>query len=121
MNSESLAYASHSFDCVVIFFLLHELPPDVREHTLQEAIRVLSPGGNLLIAEYGENSGRHLLHKLTPYRLTLEALEPFLNDFWHRDLSSQLSEIATRQGKSLQKNAEVKIFDGFYRVTQYCA
>lgn len=121
MNAESLAYASDSFDSVIIFFLLHELPVAARERTLHEAIRVLKPGGHLLIAEYGENHGKHLLHRFTPWRWTLEKLEPFLHDFWHSNLDAQLIRLAAQQGKQLHANTETALFGGFYRVMEYRA
>ncbi|TAJ76382.1 MAG: class I SAM-dependent methyltransferase [Gallionellaceae bacterium] len=119
MNAESLAYASDSFDSVIIFFLLHELPGAARERTLNEAIRVLKPGGHLLIAEYGENRGIHWLHRCTPWRGFQEKIEPFLRDFWHSNLAEQIAGHAIRQGKPLQAMAEVSLFDGFYRVLEY--
>ena len=73
INVEALlAYAGNSLDSVVIFFLLHELPLNAQQRTLREALRVLKPGGHLLIAEYGMNRGRHLLHRLAPLRWILE-------------------------------------------------
>ena len=45
MNAESLAYADNSFDTVVIFFLLHEMPASARRRTISEALRVLRAGG----------------------------------------------------------------------------
>lgn len=121
MNAESLAYASDSFDSVVIFFLLHELPAAARARALSEAIRVLKPEGQLLIAEYGENHGKHLLHRFAPWRWTLEKLEPFLHDFWHSDLHEQLNRLATKQGKQLHASPETPLLGGFYRVMQYRA
>lgn len=119
MNAESLGYASNTFDSVVIFFLLHELPTEARERTLGEAIRVLKPGGQLLIAEYGENRGAHPLHRFVPYRWFMEKLEPFLRDFWHSDLHEQLNMLATKQGKQLYASPETSLLGGFYRVMEY--
>lgn len=121
INAEALAYADNSFDTVVIFFLLHELPHEARQQMLQETLRVLKPGGRLLIAEYGANYGRHLLHRLAPLRWVLEKLEPFLCDFWHSDLNAQLIEYAARHGKILLHDSETPLFGGFYRVMEYHA
>lgn len=121
MNAESLAYSGNCFDTVVIFFLLHELPPPARQRVLSEAVRVLKPGGRLLLAEYGINRNQHLLHRITPLRLVIEHLEPFLRDFQQEDLPAQLQDCAARQGKSLQLAEEHSVFDGYYRVMMFHA
>ena len=119
MNAESLAYATGSFDTLVIFFLLHELPSGARQRALEEALRVLKPNGRLLIAEYGVNLGKHPLHRFALLRWTMERLEPFLHDFWHSDLHAQLQECASRQHKTVQLVGETGIFNGLYRVMEY--
>jgi ubiquinone/menaquinone biosynthesis C-methylase UbiE len=119
IDAESLAYASNSFDSVIIFFLLHELPPDARTRALHEALRVLRPGGRLLIAEYAANNGKHLLHRLPPARWLMERLEPFLHDFWHSDLHALLEKTSLDNGKALASHSEAHIFSGFYRVLEY--
>lgn len=121
MNAESLAYAASSFDTVVIFFLLHELPPAARQRALSEALRVLKPGGRLLIAEYGINRNRHPLHRIALLRRAIEHLEPFLHDFQQDDLPAQLQSHALKHGKSLQPAAEQALFGGYYRVMLFHA
>lgn len=121
INAEELAYADNSFDAVIIFFLLHELPGEARQRVLRETLRVLKPGGCLLIAEYGANRGRHLLHRLAPARWVLEKLEPFLGDFWRSDLHARLVNCARDCGKALRYNGETEVFGGFYRVVEYRA
>lgn len=41
-----------SVDVNVIFFLLHELPHELKNVVLEEACRVLAPGGKLFLAEF---------------------------------------------------------------------
>ena len=126
MNAESLCYATDSFDTVVIFFLLHELPAAARQRALSETLRVLKPGGRLLIAEYAmnraenraKNRGRHLMHR-APWRWILEYLEPFLHDFWHSDLTAQLESYALQQGKTLSHIGTTCVFSDFFRVEEY--
>ncbi len=118
MNAESLCYATDSFDTVVIFFLLHELPAAARQRALSASMRVLKPGGQLLIAEYAMNRGRHLLH-WAPWRWILEYLEPFLHDFWHSDLTAQLDSYAMQHGKTLSHIGTTFIFSEFFRVEEY--
>ncbi len=121
MNAESLAYATDSFDTLVIFFLLHELPPAARQRALEEALRVLKPGGRLLVAEYGANRGIHPLHRFLPLRWVMERLEPFLRDFCGSDLHGQLQKCAARHDKSLHLAGETAVFGGYYRVMEYHA
>lgn len=121
INAETLAYADNSFDTVIIFFLLHELPGEARQRVLGETLRVLKPGGTLLIAEYGENRGLHWLHRTALMRWLLEKLEPFLDDFWCSHLDSQLLALGQQQNKPLRIEAPIPLFGGFYRVMEYRA
>jgi len=119
MNAEHLAYADNSFSTVIIFFLLHELPNDAREKALQEAIRVLAPNGTLLITEYAELPKSHFLYWFYPTRWVTTKLEPFLNGFWHENLSEKLNEHADKHGKQVSLISHTDIFSKFYRVTAY--
>ncbi len=119
MNAEFLAYGDDLFATVLIFFLLHELPPDARERSLSEVIRVLRPGGRFIITEYGACPKKHLLWRFWPTRIVLQWLEPFLNSFWHMDLATVLDEYARRQGKVIRQVDEFHCFAGFYRVCTF--
>ncbi|MHB8454439.1 MAG: class I SAM-dependent methyltransferase [Acidiferrobacterales bacterium] len=119
MNAESLAYTSNGFDTVVIYFLLHELPKDARRRTLTETLRVLRPGGRLILAEYGTNANTHLLHRFPPFRWALQAAEPYLGNFWHQDLTALLRECGESVKKQVNFWGETPIFGGFYRVAEY--
>lgn len=77
-DSTSLQFADASYDQVILFFLLHEQPDSVRRQTLNEAIRVLKPGGKLLVVDYHRPA---LLHPLRAFlHLILLWLEPFAMD-----------------------------------------
>ncbi len=119
MNAESLAYGDDLFTTVLIFFLLHELPPEARERSLSEAIRVLRPGGRFVITEYGACPKKHLLWRFWPTRIVLQWLEPFLDSFWHVNLTAMLDEHARRQGKAIRQVDEFHCFSGFYRVCTF--
>ncbi len=119
MNAEFLAYGDDLFATVLIFFLLHELPPDARERSLGEAIRVLRPGGRFVITEYGACPKKHLLWRFRLTRIVLQRLEPFLDSFWHVDLTAMLDKHARRQGKVIRQVDEFHCFSGFYRVCTF--
>lgn len=119
MNAETLAYADNSFDKVVIFFLLHELPHDARARALDEAMRVLRPNGKLLIAEYGELGTTHLMHRNKFLRNTLEAMEPFLGRFRKENLVEKIRDTASRAGMAVTDVFQLPVFGGFYRVVDF--
>lgn len=120
MNAEQLAYASDSFDQLVLFFLFHELPPEARQNVYAEMARVVKPGGSLLITEYGHTPARHPLYWFWPTRWVLAKLEPFLPGFWQEDVTAKLEEALRRQSKRLTGAPHVKhCFGGFYRVMRF--
>ncbi len=55
MRSDALAFPDASFDLVFSSMFLHELPPAMRRKTLQDAYRVLRPGGLMLHMELPPN------------------------------------------------------------------
>ncbi|VAW90298.1 hypothetical protein MNBD_GAMMA17-1457 [hydrothermal vent metagenome] len=119
MNAESLAYSDNAFATVLIFFLLHELPPDARERSISEAIRVLRPRGRFVITEYGACPKKNLLWRFPLTRWMLQRLEPFLESFWQVDLVGMLGEHAKKQGKRIRQVDEFHCFSDFYRVSVF--
>ncbi len=119
MNAESLGYKDDCFSTTVLFFLLHELPIKARERALSEAIRTLKDSGTLLITEYGELPTTHFLYWCRPCRWITTKLEPFLNGFWHENLSEKLQQHAKEYGKEVTLVSHTDIFSKFYRVTAY--
>jgi ubiquinone/menaquinone biosynthesis C-methylase UbiE len=87
-DSTSLRFADGSYDQAVLFFLLHEVPTSVKEKTLSEALRVLKPGGKLVIVDYHQPSIFHPLRYLLPPMLKI--LEPFALDIWKESIESWL-------------------------------
>jgi ubiquinone/menaquinone biosynthesis C-methylase UbiE len=51
-RGEILPFPSRSVEGIVMSFVLHENDPLIRKRILQEASRVLSPGGSLFILDY---------------------------------------------------------------------
>lgn len=119
MNAESLRYPDASFDTALMFLLLHEMPREARLRSLREAIRVVRPGGRLVIAEYGEARKRHFFHRFAPMRWVLTWAEPFLGGFWSEDLNQVLGFCARSMGRRIQRDEHVDVFGGFYRVARY--
>ena len=87
-DSSALDIPSATYDQVLLFFLLHEQPDDVRRRTLAEALRVLKPGGRLVIVDYHRPSLRNPLY--LPMVGILRTLEPFAMDLWRHEVSEWL-------------------------------
>lgn len=87
-DSAALDLPSASYDRALLFFLLHEQPAEVRRRTIAEVLRVVKPGGRLVIVDY------HRPHRLNPLygpmALVLRLLEPFALDLWRHELSAWL-------------------------------
>lgn len=107
-DATALQLADASQDAVVLFFLLHEQPAEVRRQTLAEAWRVTKPGGKLVVVDYHRPSALHPLY--LPMMAVLKTLEPFALDLWRADIASWLPPGA--QPASLTKHT---CFGGLYQ------
>jgi ubiquinone/menaquinone biosynthesis C-methylase UbiE len=87
-DSAALDLPAASYDRVLLFFLLHEQPEAVRVKTLAEALRVVKPGGEVVIVDYHRPSRWNPLR--LPMAAVLRALEPFALDLWHHQIMEWL-------------------------------
>src|SRR5688500_12490255 len=87
-DAASLGLPDASYRRVALFFLLHEMPLDVRQRTLAEAVRVLEPGGRLVIVDYHRPERWHPLRGVM--RFILRNFEPFAMDLWAHELREWL-------------------------------
>lgn len=106
-DATRLGFDSESYDQVIVFFLLHEQPAEVRRQTLQEVLRVVKPGGRVVIVDY------HRPHRFNPLRLLMKPLltrlEPYALDLWQTDVSQWLGLAA------VQDVNETTFFGGLYQ------
>jgi ubiquinone/menaquinone biosynthesis C-methylase UbiE len=84
-DASQLHCADAHYDQVLLFFLLHEMPESVRRATLSEAMRVLRPGGRLVIVDYHRPSRWHPLRPLM--HQVFRHLEPYAFDLWRHEVS----------------------------------
>lgn len=87
-DSAALDIATGTYDRALLFFLLHEQPAEVRRRTLAEALRVVKPGGRVVIVDY------HAPGRMHPLRLPMQAIlstfEPFAMDLWRQPIAALL-------------------------------
>lgn len=87
-DSTALGMPDATYDRVLIFFLLHEQPLAVRRRTLAEALRVVKPGGKIVLVDYHQPRRRHPLRRAM--RALLRRLEPFALDLWQSEIAAFL-------------------------------
>ena len=89
-DSADLSFDDDSFDNVILFFLLHEQPEQVRRKTVREALRVVRPGGKVVFVDY------HKPKHINPFRYImipiLHFLEPFALDLWRREITDWIPD-----------------------------
>jgi ubiquinone/menaquinone biosynthesis C-methylase UbiE len=72
------------FDAVACFFLLHEVPDDVKVLIVQAMLRLVRPGGKAIFVDYHRP---HPWHPLKPVMQRVFArLEPFALTMWSRQI-----------------------------------
>lgn len=87
-DSSNLPMASASYERALLFFLLHEMPEDVRRKTIAEALRMVKPGGKLVIVDYHRPSALNPLY--WPMQGVLRTLEPYAMDLWRQPIDDWL-------------------------------
>lgn len=88
-NAASLSFSDAEFDQIAVFFLLHEMPADVRLATVREALRTVKPGGKVVFVDYHRPVWQHPHRYLM--RPILKTLEPFALDLWETEIADWLS------------------------------
>jgi len=110
MNADHLDLPSSAYDRVMIYFLLHEVPNDVRAALLREAFRVLKPGGRFILAEFAMPRWWNPFRYLWAVFLTI--FEPFALDMWRTDIADMLP--SSTRGFQLRQD---RYFGGLFQRT----
>ena len=108
-DSADLPMASASYERALLFFLLHEMPEDVRRKTIAEALRMLKPGGQLVIVDYHRPSLLNPLH--WPMQGVLRTLEPFAMDLWRQPIETWLPADV-----KIREKQHRTVFGGLYQL-----
>ncbi|RKZ99775.1 MAG: methyltransferase [Gammaproteobacteria bacterium] len=107
-DSTCLKFEDEQFDNIVLFFLLHEQPETVRAKTVEEAMRVVKPGGKVVFIDY------HRPHWANPFRYImvpiLVTLEPFALGVWKKEIIDWVPA-----GLRPRKITKETLFGGLYQ------
>jgi ubiquinone/menaquinone biosynthesis C-methylase UbiE len=91
-NAEELPFRDGHFDVVTSVYLFHELPRNARRNVFREMLRVLAPGGLLVIEDSAQLSESATIAGVLG-RFSQEFHEPFYNDYLSDDLAGALEEV----------------------------
>ncbi|MBI5912950.1 class I SAM-dependent methyltransferase [Candidatus Azambacteria bacterium] len=78
-DATALPYPDKSFDCVISFFLFHELPLEKKREVLKESMRVMKPGGKIICGEF--HRPRFLLLRITG-KIFFTVFEKYAGEMW---------------------------------------
>ncbi len=92
-NAEALPYADGTFDVVTCVYLFHELPRNARAKVAAEMLRVLRPGGLVVIEDSCQLDDSPELAPVL-FNFPVEFHEPFYRDY----LDDALAAMLTRAG-----------------------
>jgi ubiquinone/menaquinone biosynthesis C-methylase UbiE len=112
MDAGDLKLPEACYDRVLLFFLLHEQPRAWRQQTLSEALRVVKPGGKVVIVDYARPRWWHPMRYLFPLLFAL--LEPFALDLWREDM---VSCFPPSRARSVHRHV---FFGGLYQLVVNC-
>jgi ubiquinone/menaquinone biosynthesis C-methylase UbiE len=89
--AESTSLPSASVDLVSACLLFHELPQTAAVQIIQEARRLLRPGGYLALMDMNPKSA--IYAQMPPYILTLlKSTEPYMDDYFSFDLERAIAQ-----------------------------
>jgi ubiquinone/menaquinone biosynthesis C-methylase UbiE len=107
-DATNLAFEDQSFDYVVAFFLPHELPFDKKIKHIEEAKRVLKPGGKVVFGEFHKPRLK-ILEILG--RIYFKIFEPYATEMW--DSFDLAGVIENNTDNSYKIEKDTFLFDNF--------
>ena len=91
-NGEALPWADATFDAVTSVYMFHELPRNARRNVMREMLRVLRPGGIVVLEDSAQVSESPELANVLR-NFPQEFHEPFYADYLEDDLADTLREV----------------------------
>ncbi len=90
-NAESLPWADETFDIVTSTYMFHELPRNARRNVVREMLRVVRPGGLVVVEDSAQLSESPQLESVL-HGFPQDFHEPFYADYLEDDLAELFDE-----------------------------
>jgi ubiquinone/menaquinone biosynthesis C-methylase UbiE len=107
-RADAAAPERGAFDAVTCFFLLHEVPDEVKRQVVPAMLNLVQPGGQAIFVDYHRPHGWHPLKPLM--RRIFQWLEPFALSLW----SQEIQALAGSVGASFRWSKRTR-FGGMYQ------
>lgn len=94
--AEATGLPGDSFDLITLQFVCHELPAEATRAVLEEAARLLRPGGVVALVDQDPDSA--VIRRLpAPIATLLKSTEPYLEEYFSLDLPRALEKAGFRE------------------------
>jgi len=93
MSSADLAFPDGHFDMVLAMLLFHELPVALARRTVEEAFRVLRPGGTFTVIDFSGDRRRDVYSMLFAELDAADNGEPFLPGYVRSNIEEVMQQV----------------------------
>jgi ubiquinone/menaquinone biosynthesis C-methylase UbiE len=83
-HANCLDFDRGPYDVVVCYFLLHEVPDEVKREVVNHLLGQVVPGGKVVFVDYAKPKWWHPLKLITS--IVFDTLEPFAKGLWRREI-----------------------------------
>lgn len=82
--ADASTFKDKSYDVVLCYFLLHEIPDDYKRKVMSNLLKHLKPNGKLVIVDYHKPHWAHPIKPITS--IVFDTLEPFAKTLWRQSI-----------------------------------
>jgi ubiquinone/menaquinone biosynthesis C-methylase UbiE len=93
MLGDAAIIQNKPYDVITCFFLLHEVPEDMKEKIVKALLASVKPGGKVVFVDYHKPVRYHILKPLMSK--IFDWLEPFAKGLWVREIQDYASKDET--------------------------
>lgn len=97
-HANCLEFNKGPYDVIVCYFLLHEVPDEVKYQVVDHLLTKVEPGGKVVFVDYAKPRWWHPLKLITS--IVFDTLEPFAKGLWRneiKDFSANADQFSWRR------------------------